>query len=266
VEGEGDLAGEELSAPRGSESSSEIEQPEQHWPWSQSAGARPRDDPLEGVGHGGDGDELRPIIAARRRLRVRNERRVIGSMAAFLEIAEFGLRNADCRTAWRGAGDGGLGLARSVHGAGDAGVEGADHAGGLDGLRGIGDGGADEGVLERAGAAVVVAGRAVPGRGDDALVVGDPVLADLDPVAECAAGGLGEADAGGGGGDLEVDAGGAVGLELVEPGGAAVDEDLRFDGARAWRPSTESRSAGVRPVVLRSESTAVFTAGVRPSR
>lgn len=66
------------------------------------------------------------------------------------------------------------------------------HRGGL----ARGGGGADQGVLQRAGLAVGVAGREVPGGWGDDLVAADDAAFQVQPMAQRTAGGLGQADAG----------------------------------------------------------------------
>ncbi len=71
------------------------------------------------------------------------------------------------------------------------GFERANHARGLDGIRGVGASRrTDEGLLHRAQIAPVVARAAEPGGRNDALVIGDLLVLDDDPVPEGSAGGL----------------------------------------------------------------------------
>ena len=71
-----------------------------------------------------------------------------------------------------------------VHGTTQSRVKGADEPRHVDGIFHIGDGHADEGLLEGAAHSGIAAGRAVPeGRGDD-LVIGDLAVANLGKVHE----------------------------------------------------------------------------------
>ncbi len=96
--------------------------------------------------------------------------------------------------------------------AGKAGVEGADDPDDFNRIIGVGDGCADESFLHRAANCLVISRRGIPCRGDDALVVFDFGIFDINPVSECAAGGLGEACTLSRGGDRIIGADRAIGF------------------------------------------------------
>ena len=82
-----------------------------------------------------------------------------------------------------------------MHRAGEAWVEAVDGAQHFEWLLGVVDGVAGERRLVGAGLAVGVARAGVPGARHDALVVGDLLVVDDDPVGEAAARRFHEADA-----------------------------------------------------------------------
>src|SRR5208283_4016290 len=74
-----------------------------------------------------------------------------------------------------------------VRSAGQAGVEGVDRAENLQGALRVGQRGAEQGRFIGSVLALGVARRGVPGGGDDALVIGDLAVLNVDPMGQRAA-------------------------------------------------------------------------------